>query len=188
MILLDFLKNLFSRNETKKEIETTKLVIKKASINDIQYIFNSILNEAKNKHFNPEYCNPFRHKGLMQQIRCTIEKGRMPINENTFINSKIIVAHLENQAIGFSWIKEEKTTNNHKSWELYLLSISQSHRKRGHGKKIIEASIKELIDMKYISARLYKNSRSAMKILKDMNFSVKRSNANSTTLLILDNK
>ncbi len=138
-----------------------------AILSDTQFIFESILAEAANGHFNADYQLPETHAGLNHQICSSITSGKNPARHNVISQSAIYIFLDNDCPIGFSWVVETDVKGER---ELYLLVVSPSHRSKGIGKHLVSKTISHFPPKTKFIARLYSKSMLMSQMLIKMGF------------------
>lgn len=164
-----FLKSLFSRESMKGTIDNsmpdkTTNGIKSATAQDVDFIFQSVLKEAKVGHFNQDFSHPMTHKGLKKQIEDSIHTGCAPTVSGN-VPSRFYIYIKNNKQVGFYWvIKDSKS-----AFELYMISVDNTQRKQGVGTSLLSHAELNLIGFK-LKARLYHRSEIMLSMLVKAGF------------------
>lgn len=151
-----------------------------ASLADAQFIFNSILAEASRGHFNSDYLFSFSRDGLIHQIQSSITQRKSPMHRNSLSESEIYIYIDGNSPVGFSWVVEAE---KHGEKEIYLLTVSPSHRNKGIGKILVSKTISQYPSKTKFIARLYQASQTMLKMLIAIGFKRAPSRGKSTVHL-----
>ena len=139
-----------------------KLIIKEASVDDENTIFNLILEGTKSNSFNKLYKEKYTHKTLLFQIQTTINHHIIPISKEKTLPAIMYVLKEYNNTIGFIWLRYHTVD----TCELYMASLLSNKRNNGYGYFFFEETIK-LISKKFIYADIYHNSSSS-EIMKNI--------------------
>ena len=142
-----------------------------ASLEDEDFIFEQIQAEARAGHFNKDYLFSQTHSGLRIQLKSSIQQHRCPSHRPGLMSSRLFVHILNDVPVGFSWAWEGQKPG---SWELYLLAVDSSHRKKGLGKALLDGTISVFPSKSNFEARLYKSSTTMKGMLESVGFVVSR--------------
>lgn len=118
-----------------------------------QYIFDAIVQGAKDGHFNPDYMLEFSHPGLRDQICTSIASQAMRSSQGVTV-SFIYVLIRNNAPVGFSWVVQWEAKFR-PEYELYLLAVSPAEWKNGYGTMLLDESIRQFPTGTKFHARLY---------------------------------
>lgn len=159
-----------------------KTSFREATISDQNYIFNSILREAKARHFNEAYLDQKVHEGIRHQILLTIENRIIPLSCDTYKTAILYVLTHENQPIGFSWVRSFDIDQKN-GWEIYLMAVDPYSRNQQFGYTLFDATIKT-IESSNIFVTVYKqpSNEAMMKLLKYNNFQEIKTSAKDSYL------
>ncbi len=181
MVLLRLIKNLLRCIIQIKPRSNTlfmnKTSFREATIFDQNYIFNSILREAKARHFNEAYLDQKFHESIRHQILSTIKNQIIPISCDTHKTAILYVLTHENKPIGFSWVRSFDIEQKNE-WEIYLMAVDPFFRNQQFGYTLFDATIKT-IKASNIYVTVYKqpSNKAMMKLLKYNNFQKIKTNA-----------
>lgn len=142
-----------------------------ASLEDEDFIFEQIQAEAQAGHFNKDYLLPQTHPGLRIQLKSSIQQHSCPSHRPGFRSSRLFVHLLNHAPVGFSWAWEGQKPG---SWELYLLAVDPSHRKKGLGKSLLDGTINMFPSKTNFEARPYKSSTAMRRMLESVGFEFNR--------------
>jgi ribosomal protein S18 acetylase RimI-like enzyme len=138
-----------------------------ATLEDEDYIFEQIQAEARAGHFNNDYLLPQTHSGLRAQLKSTIQQHSCQSHRPGLRRSCLFVHILNDAPVGFSWAWEGQKPG---SWELYLLAVDPTHRKRNFGKGLLDGTISVFPSKTNFEARLYKSSTTMRGMLVSVGF------------------
>ncbi|NMM42798.1 GNAT family N-acetyltransferase [Pseudoalteromonas arctica] len=169
--MFKFFKSLFNSEKVEVE-EVMESPIPEKPINgillatehDVDFIFQSVLNEAKVGHFNQDFLLPMTHTGLKKQIVDSIHTGYSPTASGV-VPSKFYVYKKNNKQVGFYWVIEDSKN----VFELYMISVVTSERKQGIGASLLSHAESEFIGFK-VKARLYHPSNIMLAMLVKSGF------------------
>jgi predicted GNAT family N-acyltransferase len=151
---------------------------REARLKDQDAIYEMLISEAQNGHFNEDYLNdPRVRKGLKIQIQLTINFKKMPVSETQSIDSSIYVYNKNGRLVAFSWIKEADQV------ELYQLVVAAEERKQGLGTIMVEKSMDLFPKGTRFYARLFAASKQMKSILIKLGFHETPSKARETITL-----
>lgn len=142
-----------------------------ALLADEDFIFDRIQAEARAGHFNKDYLLPQTHPGLRFQLRSSIQHGSCPSHRPGLANSRIFVHVLDDAPVGFSWAWDGQQAG---SWELYLMAVDPTHRKKKLGKSLLSRTIEAFPSKTAFEARLYKDSTIMRRMLEATGFKPSR--------------
>ena len=140
-----------------------KLDFRPAVIEDLAYIFESIVREASNGHFSKTYLIKEAQIGLILQIESSIIQQKCISSDSCIKESRIFIYTENSHLIGFSWICSY-VSKTPPEYELYLTAISPEYRIRGYGSKILNESINQLQTGTNVHMRLYAASEKMRQI------------------------
>jgi ribosomal protein S18 acetylase RimI-like enzyme len=136
-----------------------------ATMDDADFIFDSILQGARSGHFNEEYLHS--NQGLRIQIHNSISLGRCPTHRGGASTAFMYVYAEDSRTIGFSWVVK---TQRRDEWELYMMAVARDCRRRGVGEKIVCETIQRLPGNAKVLARVYRASDIMLRVLLKMGF------------------
>lgn len=175
---------IFTRSEQNNQtVIGDKIFFREATIADQEYIFSSLLREAKTGHFNQGYLNSQAHSGTRLQILSTIQNRNMPTPLGKYDDAILNVLVNSNQPIGFSWLRTFNE-NQESGWEVYLMALEPSFRKQKLGQTLLDETIKIIKSPNNVFVRVYKKPHNpAMnKLLTQNKFKQISTNAKDTYL------
>lgn len=141
--------------------------VQPARLCDTQYIFESVLVGASRGYFNSAYLLPGARRGLVHQIRASINHRECPTHRGSISESTIHVFVEANAPIGFIWIL---ATENEGERELYLVAVSPGHRSKGIGKRLVSETISRFPSKTKFVSRLDRGSQAMLRVLISMGF------------------
>lgn len=141
--------------------------VQPASLSDTQFIFESVLVGASRGYFNSAYLLPGARRGLVHQIRASINHRECPTHRGSNSESTIHVFVEANAPIGFMWVL---ATENEGERELYLVAVSPGHRSKGIGKRLVSETISRFPSKTKFVSRLSQGSRAMLNLLTAMGF------------------
>lgn len=106
-------------------------MLRHAELKDLTFIYQLIMDGSKHGYFNREYQEKeAAADGLLVELELMITKN---IRVNNIIAQAIVYEHL-NKPIGFVLLSGGP---DNKGNELYMASVAEGYRGKGHGKKMI---------------------------------------------------
>ncbi|KJV38117.1 GNAT family N-acetyltransferase [Acinetobacter brisouii] len=149
-----------------------------ACIDDLDLIFQTILEDAANGHYAELYCsNDQARAGLKVNLKNMIENEvriNTTIENNQLINksifSRVIILEKNKKPIGFCIISR---ADDPRDLEIWMFSIFKDFRNKGYGQKFLKILLKSIrktyptID---VVARCFENSKIMMSTLENNNF------------------
>lgn len=136
-----------------------------ATVDHIQFVFESILREARAGHFNEDFTIPAAQQGLLFQIESSIRHHSAPPSMKP---SSIFVLSHDGMPVGFSWIREYEN-GRPGDFEIYLFAVSPESRGKGFGGTMLDESIKQFSASK-LRMRLYHASAQMLKMATKRGF------------------
>jgi hypothetical protein len=167
--LFKFFRSLFNSERIEDALESSipeKPIkgIHLATVHDVDFIFQSVLNGAKLGHFNPDFLLPMTHLGLKKQILDSIHTGYTPTTSGV-VPSKFYVYKKDKKQVGFYWVIEDSKN----VFELYMISVETSERKQGIGASLLSHAESKLVGFK-LKSRLYHPSKVMLAMLVKSGF------------------
>ena len=167
--MFKFFRSLFNSESSEETMESPMPEkpadsIELATVSDVNFIFQSVLSEAKVGHFNQDFLLPITHTGLNKQIIDSIQTGYSPTASGV-VPSKFYVYKKNNKQVGFYWVIEDSKN----IFELYMISVVSSERKQGIGASILTHVLEQLVGYK-VKARLYQPSKIMLAMLVKAGF------------------
>ena len=181
--LLKLVEIFTSSEQNNQTVISDKIFFREATIADQEYIFSSLLREAKTGHFNQAYLDSQAHEGTRRQILSTIQNRNMPTASGKNDDAILNVLVNSNQPIGFSWLRT--FNENHESgWEIYLMTLEPNFRKQKLGKVLLDETLKIIKSPNNVFVRVYKkpHSPAMSKLLTQNKFKQISTNAKDTYL------
>lgn len=182
--MIDWLRKIFRRSEQDSNSSTSKSTraagFQLATTYDANYIFESILSEAKNGHFNKDYLVPLMQPFLMEQINSCISNHLCPIGNGKQLESSIYVFIEKCKPVGFGWVRATENTGEK---ELYLFAVSPTHRNLGIGKVLATKAILSFPIGTTFCARLYPKSKTMLDMLTKIGFKRGKKQGNNTVFV-----
>lgn len=166
----------------------SRTTLRTARIEDLNLIYQTILRDAKNGHYNERYCTNYNAgRGLQVNLKSMIEhefrinaveKNNKTILENLF--SKVIIFEKGQKPIGFSII------SNPEHLEIWKFSIHNDFRNKGYGEKALNKLLKFIVknypDKNDIVARCFESSKIMVNLLEKEGFIEEKSPYNARFL------
>lgn len=181
--LLKLVKIFIRSEQNNQTVIADKIFFREATIADQEYIFSSLLREAKTGHFNQAYLHSQAHPGTRLQILSTIQNLNMPTPSGKNDDAILNVLVNSNQPIGFSWLRtfNEKHENG---WEVYLMALEPSFRKQKLGQTLLDETLKIIKSPNNVFVRVYKKpiNHAMSKLLSQNKFKQINTNAKDTYL------
>lgn len=171
---------IFTRPEQNNQ---TVIIFREATTADQEYIFSSLLREAKTGHFNQGYSHSQAHLGTQNQILSTIKNRNMPTPSGKYDDAILNVLVHSNQPIGFSWIRTFNE-NQESGWEIYLMALEPNFRKQKLGQALFDETLKIIKSPNNIFVKVYKkpHNPAMSKLLTQNKFKQISTNAKDTYL------
>lgn len=156
--LMKFLKTIKRKlfgSQSEKTLAVQKTVdgFQLARQEHAQYIFDAVVQGAKDGHFNSDYMLALSHPGLRDQIFSSITSQAMRSCRGATV-SFIYVLIRNDVPVGISWVVQWGAKLP-QEYELYLLAVSPTERKNGFGTTLLDESIRQFPTGTKFHARLY---------------------------------
>ena len=139
-------------------------MLRHANINDLDFIYRTIIEESKHGHFDKELQSPLAAKGLHLELSLILKKRT---RVNGFTAYAIIYEH-NRSPVGFTIISAIK---NNQGNELWMAAIKPKLRGKGLGTKMMKSILKQFYGRKQlIAARCAPESQTMFNILSKNGF------------------
>jgi ribosomal protein S18 acetylase RimI-like enzyme len=192
LIMLSFLKGIFTKNRGKSQIDTVVSdlrgnYISLARLEHAEFIVGQILEGSRVGNYNRSYAQApeMLLPGLEHQVRESIQHNQYRPNNEEVVVSVISIGHCNNEVSGFCW----STNPSENTYELHMLSVKEDRRRAGLGKALLLDAIASYPEGSQVIARIYKDefktdrSRSMLNMLTEEGFEESLEQPNTRTTL-----
>ncbi|MBP1472634.1 MULTISPECIES: GNAT family N-acetyltransferase [Acinetobacter] len=176
VVAIDFSVRVNKKNNSKTDL------IRDAKVEDIEFIYNNVLEGSRNGYFHPDLYNVKNARlGLKKNIRTIIEKNyRLDSNEP---DSWAFIYEKNGLPVSVLILSRSST----QGFEIWIMATEKEYQNNGYAKELLLFILNNFKNKNtIIEAQCYIKSEIMMKMLKDRGFEqVKNNNQNKNLYRIM---